>query len=68
MKTQDIYRIMYHYKGTAYQSMKYFKTKEKATSLAMKHDGAKAVIWLRKENGSEILVYCFELVKERQAA
>lgn len=64
MKSQDIYRIMYKFGGAVYQSTSYFKSKEKAMRIAKKDDDSRAVIWLRKQKKSEVLIYCFELAKE----
>lgn len=63
LQEQDIYRIIYTYEGNTYQSVKYYRTKEKAESIAIKHEDARAVIWLKKKNREERLVYCFEVAK-----
>ncbi len=59
----DIYRIMYRYKGTVYQSIRYYKTKEKAERIALKDDGANGVIWLTKSKGTESLICCFDIAR-----
>jgi hypothetical protein len=56
----DMYRIMYKYKGTVYQSSRWYKSKEKAERIA-RMDGASSVIWIKRNKGDEELVYCFEL-------
>lgn len=59
----DIYRIMYNYKGTVYQSIRYYKSKEKAERIASKDEGACSIVWLKRGNGSEELVYVFDCWK-----
>lgn len=59
----DIYRLMWNYKGTVYQSTKFYKSKEKAEKVALKNTDARAILWLKREKGVESLVYCFELAR-----
>jgi hypothetical protein len=54
---------MYEYKGTVYQSIRYYKSKEKAERIASKDEGANSIVWLKRDKGAESLVYCFALAK-----